>query len=143
MGTGYGAFWANVRPGTPAYEFFVPRMFFNPTECHDGYLEIINDLGYLGLFLLFGYLGSYLSTAIKLIRINHVQASLYLGFLFQQILAGLSESNWLWLDANFIIFTLATVCLARHRLDLTRRASSATAAPILRNPPARSRLTAR
>jgi O-antigen ligase len=118
LGTGYGAFWANVQPGTPAYEFFVPRMFFNPGECHDGYIEIINDLGYVGLLLLFGYLWSYLSRAIRLLKTNYTQATLYLAVLFQQLLSGLTESNWLWIDAEMLIFTLATICLARHQLDM-------------------------
>ena len=124
IGSGYGGFWANVQPGTPAYDYFVPRMFFNPGECHDGYLEITNDLGLLGLFLLFGYLGTYLMSALRLLKTNYTQASLYLGVLFQQILSGLSESNWLWLDAEMLIFTLATMCLARHQFDLRGRRSS-------------------
>lgn len=128
VGTGYGGFWANVRPGTPAYDFFVPRMFFNPGECHDGYLEIINDMGYVGLFLLFGYLATYLRAALRLLRSNYAQATLYLGLLFQQVLSGLSESNWLWLGPDCFIFTLATLCLARHRLDLeSHRASKPSA----------------
>lgn len=121
LGTGYGAFWADVRPGTPAYDFFVPRMFFNPGECHDGYLEIINDLGYVGLILLFWYLISYLRGALRLLKTNYTQSALYLGLLFQQILSGLSESNWLWLDASMLVFTFATICLARHRADLAVR----------------------
>ncbi len=113
MGPGYGAFWDNVHPGTQAYYFFVPRMFFNPGECHDGYLEIINDLGYLGLLLLFGYIGTFLVTALRLLKTNYSQATLYLAVLFQQVLSGLTESNWLWLDAETLIFTLATLCLSR------------------------------
>jgi len=120
-GTGYGGFWADVRPGRPAYDFFVPRMFFNPGECHNGYLEIINDMGYAGLMLLFGYLIGYLRGALRLLKTNYTQAALYLGLLFQQILSGLSESNWLWLDAQMLVFTLATICLARHRADLAVR----------------------
>jgi O-antigen ligase len=138
-GTGYGAFWANVTPGTPAYEFFVPRMFFNPGECHDGYLEIINDLGYLGLALLFAYLGTYLRASLRLLRTNFSQATLYIGVLFQQILSGLSESNWLWLDAEMLIFTLATFCLARHMFDPRPRiASTASASTMLRTPQSRA-----
>ena len=144
MGTGYGAFWANVVPGTPAYDFFVPRMFFNPGECHDGYLEIINDLGYLGLLLLFGYLATYLVAALRLLKTNYAQATLYLGVLFQQILSGLSESNWLWLDAEMLIFTLATLCLARHRLDLvSRRAPKSSAPAYVREAPQRARFAGR
>jgi exopolysaccharide production protein ExoQ len=130
FGSGYGGFWANVQPGTPAYDFFVPRMFFNPGECHNGYLEIINDLGYLGLLLLFGYLATFLTATLKLLKTNYVQASLYLGLLFQQVLSGLSESNWLWLDAEMFIFTLATICLARHRLEQGSRSAPTPLVPV-------------
>jgi len=123
-GSGYGAFWAHVGPGTPAH-VFIERMFFNPGECHDGYLEIINDLGYAGLLLLFGYLFTYLRRALRLLKTQYVQATLYLGLIFQQIISGLTESNWLWLGPDFMIFTLATVCLARHGYDALQRTGSA------------------
>jgi O-antigen ligase len=118
LGTGYGGFWVSGQPGTQAYDFFVPRMFFYPGECHDGYLEIMNDLGFVGLILLLGYLGAYLRAAINLLKTNYTQASLYLAILFQQLLSGLTESNWLWLDAEMIVFTLASFCLAGHRIEL-------------------------
>ena len=120
IGTGYGAFWAHVGPGTPAYVFSM-RMFFNPSECHDGYLEITNDLGLAGLILLLAYLASYLKAALRMIKTDHVQASLYLALLFQQALSGLTESNWLWLGPDFVMFTFATLCLARHRLEADPR----------------------
>jgi exopolysaccharide production protein ExoQ len=140
LGTGYGGFWADVRPGTPAYDFFVPRMFFNPGECHDGYLEIINDMGYVGLLLLFGYLIGYLRAALRLLKTHYTQVALYLALLFQEILAGLSESNWLWLDAQMLIFTLATICLARHKLDAVPRQTARAAAPVADPWPARARV---
>ena len=117
IGTGYGGFWVTAQPGTQAYDFFVPRTYFYPGECHDGYLEVMNDLGLVGLLLLFGYLANYLRSALKLLKTNYTQAALYLAILFQQLLSGLTESNWLWLDAEMIILTLATMCLARHRLE--------------------------
>jgi len=125
LGSGYGAFWAHVGPGTPANAFVV-RMFFNPGECHDGYLEIINDLGFLGLLVLLAYLFTYLMTALKLLKPMHAQATLYLGLLFQQLISGLTESNWLWICPDFMMFTLAALCMAQNMRDLElRRASNA------------------
>jgi O-antigen ligase len=129
IGTGYGGFWAHVGPGTPAYAF-AARMFFNPGECHDGYLEIVNDLGFVGLALLLAYLAAYLKAALRLLTSDYVQASLLLGLLFQQVISGLTESNWLWVGPDFLMFTFATLCLARQSMDYgPRRAARGSSAP--------------
>jgi O-antigen ligase len=92
-------------------------MFFYPGECHSGYLEIINDLGYLGLLLLIGYLWTFIRQCLNLLKTNYSQAGLYLAMLLQQLLTNLSESHWFFLQTDFIMFTLATLCLARNRMD--------------------------
>jgi exopolysaccharide production protein ExoQ len=116
LGSGYGGYWAGPKPDSPSYVFMY-RMFFYPSECHNGYLDIINDLGYAGLLILFGYLGTFLRQSLNLLKTNHQQASLYLAILFQQLLTNLSESHWFFIQADFVIFTLATLCLARHGMD--------------------------
>lgn len=116
LGTGYGAYWTGPRPTSPSFEF-VYKMFFYPGECHSGYLEIINDLGYLGLLLLFGYLWIFIRQCLQLLKNNYAQAGLYFGMLLQQLLTNLSESHWFFLQNDFIMLTLATLCLARSRID--------------------------
>jgi exopolysaccharide production protein ExoQ len=116
LGTGYGAYWTGPRPSSPSF-VFTYRMFFYPGECHSGYLEIVNDLGYLGLLLLFGYLWTFIRQCLNLLKTNYSQAGLYLAMLLQQLLTNLSESHWLFLQCDFIMFTLATLCLARNSMD--------------------------
>jgi O-antigen ligase len=116
LGTGYGAYWVGPVPSSPSY-IFLPEMFFYPGECHNGYLEIINDLGALGLVLLIGYLWNFLRQCLRLLRSNYSQAGLYLAMLFQQLLTNLSESHWLFIQSDCLMLTLATLCLARHSLD--------------------------
>jgi exopolysaccharide production protein ExoQ len=116
LGTGYGAYWTGPRPSSPSF-VFIYKMFFYPGECHSGYLEIINDLGYVGLLLLFGYLWNIIRQCLRLLKINYSQAGLYFAILLEQLLTNLSESHWLFLQSDFILFTLATFCLARSSLD--------------------------
>jgi O-antigen ligase len=118
IGSGYGAYWTGDVPTSPSY-IFESRMYFYPSESHNGYLEIVNDLGFVGLACLLGYLLSHVRQSLQLLKIDRNQGVLYLCFFFQQAVANLSESSWL--SANvplvFIVMTLATFCLARSLVD--------------------------
>jgi len=116
IGSGYGGYWAGPTPTSPSY-IFLRVMYFYPSEAHNGYLDIINDLGYAGLLLLLGYLVTYIRQALRLLRSNYTQSALYLGLIFQQLLTNLSETHWLFVGHDFIVFTLATLGLARSLLD--------------------------
>jgi O-antigen ligase len=118
LGSGYGAYWIGPDPTSPSYDF-VGRMFFYPGEAHNGYLEIVNDLGFAGLIVLFGYLIQYVRQALWLVPFDRNQAALYLAVFFQQAVINLSESCWL--DTNsgysFMATTFATIALARSVVD--------------------------
>jgi exopolysaccharide production protein ExoQ len=116
IGTGYGGYWTAPVPSSPSYAF-VQIMNFYPTEAHNGYLDVINDLGYIGLLLLLGYLIGYIRQALTLLRINYAQATFYLALMFQQLLTNLSESHWFILSHDFVILTFATFGLARTLAD--------------------------
>jgi exopolysaccharide production protein ExoQ len=125
VGTGYGGYWTAPVPSSPSYAF-VQIMNFYPTEAHNGYLDVINDLGYIGLFLLLGYLIAYIRQSLRLLQIDYGQATLYLALMFQQLLTNLSESHWFILSDDFVILTFATFGLARTLVD---------AAPVRRRRP--------
>jgi exopolysaccharide production protein ExoQ len=118
IGSGYGAYWIGPVPTSPSYTF-LGRMYFYPNEAHNGYLEIVNDLGFLGLIVLMGYLISYLRQSLRLLRFDRNQAALYLAIFFQQAIINLSESLWLSVNAglSFTIMTFATIALARSAID--------------------------
>jgi exopolysaccharide production protein ExoQ len=116
IGTGYGGYWAGPIPTSPSY-IFLNVMYFYPSEAHNGYLDIINDLGYVGLILLLGYLIGYIRQGVRLLRRNYAQSALYLGLIFQQLLTNLSETHWLFVGHDFAVFTLATFGLARSLIE--------------------------
>jgi O-antigen ligase len=133
VGTGYGAYWAGPTPDSPSYEFVMRMGSFYPGSAHNGYLEVINDLGWLGLICLLCYLLTYLVQALRVYGANHRQGALYLVLLIQQAIANLSESHWLnVLSVSFVFMTLATAGLGRLLLETRLRARFGT--PVMQVP---------
>jgi len=133
LGTGYGAYWVGPFPTSPSY-VFVSLMFFYPTEAHNGYLEIVNDLGLLGLLCLLVFLYWFIRQALQLMRIDRSQAALYLALLFQEMVINMSESDWFSRTNTFAVLILATTCLSRGLLNvrppiLVRPADNASGLP--------------
>ena len=66
--------------------FITRQSNFYPTEAHNGYLDVINDLGYVGLVCLLGFLLVFLRQSLALLKIDYKQATLYLALLFGELL---------------------------------------------------------
>ena len=123
LGSGFAAFWNPVHPpGTDSY-VFIERMYgFYPGSSHNGYLEIINDLGWVGMLLFLAYIITYVRQALQLQVIDLNQSMLYLALFFQQAITNLSESHWFnVLSIDFVIMTFATVALGRSLLEIRLR----------------------
>lgn len=113
LGTGYGAYWSGPGEGSPSQQFVRLGSFY-PGSAHNGYLEIVIDLGWIGLICLLAYIFTFIRQALRLLEDDRSQGALYLGLLFQQALTNLSETHWFSvLSVDFVIMTLATTALAR------------------------------
>jgi exopolysaccharide production protein ExoQ len=116
VGSGYGAYWTQ-QPESPSMAM-LQRLYFYPTEGHNGYLDVINDLGVLGALCLLAFLLMYLRQGLSLYKTHRVQGALFLTLLFEQLVANLSESRWFnTLSPEFVMFTFATIALGRMLLD--------------------------
>lgn len=130
LGTGYGAFWLGQdHPESPSYAM-IRLLYFYPAEGHNGYLDVINDLGAVGGVCLFAYFIRYIRDGLRLMRSDRAQAALYLTLIFRGFLADMSESHWFnALSIDLVIMTLATTALARSllqiKLDQTARVAPA------------------
>jgi len=122
MGTGYGAYWQEI-PSSPSY-MFKYLMYFYPTESHNGYLEVMNDLGLLGLTCLLVFICWYIRQALQLMLFDRSQAALYLAVLFQEMVLNMSESDWFSRSSTFTMLMLATFCLSRALLEHRLHAQS-------------------
>jgi exopolysaccharide production protein ExoQ len=121
LGTGYGAYWTGAVPTSPSY-VFLSRMYFWPSEAHNGYLDVVNDLGFVGLICLLGYLTVYVRQSLQLFKTDRPEGALYLAIFFQQAMTNLSESCWFSPMGILPVFvtTLATFTLAAALLDQQR-----------------------
>lgn len=82
FGLGFGSFW------TP-----FTRILFRAGEAHNGYLDMVLDLGYLGLILLAVFLLSSCRKAMKGLALDFDWACLWLCFLFMTVLHNATESS--------------------------------------------------
>jgi exopolysaccharide production protein ExoQ len=119
LGSGYGAYWTGPVPSSPSYAFLRLMQGFYPSQAHNGYLEMVNDLGFVGLFCLLGYLVSWVYQSLQLMKLDRGQGMLFLALFFQQAITNLSESTWLAINSAFAIAvaTLATFALSRALLE--------------------------
>ncbi len=123
LGSGYGAYWRGVIPGTPSFEMMA-RLYFYPTEGHNGYLDVLNDLGWAGGVALVGFLVTHLRQCLRLLKSDRAQGSLFLALLFHQMIANLSESRWFnVLSVEFVFQVMATICVARALQDAQERSA--------------------
>jgi O-antigen ligase len=118
LGTGYGAFWVGPFDTSPSYEF-LKRLYFYPGEAHNGYLDVVLDLGYVGLVLLGAFIVRYLVLSIRLLKIDRPQALLYLSLMIYFLLANLTESSWLTIgpNPNWMMVGLAVFAMSRQLIE--------------------------
>lgn len=125
FGTGYAAYWtAAPTAGTDSFEFVRRMGSFYPGSAHNGYFDVVNDLGWAGLACLFGYAITQVLHSLRLANGERTQAVLYLAVFLQQAITNLSETHWFSVQSvDFVIMTLTTTALARSLLERRLRAA--------------------
>jgi O-antigen ligase len=122
LGCGFGAYWVPPMIGTASH-IFLERLRFYPWEAHNGYLDVLNELGSAGLVILIGYLLVHVRQSLQVFRVDRAQAALYLGLFLEQAIGNLSESHFFNVnDIGFVFMTLASATLARYLVDQRFRA---------------------
>jgi exopolysaccharide production protein ExoQ len=135
LGTGYNAYWIGPVPGSPSILTMARYSDYYPGEAHNGYLDVINDLGYVGLICLLGYILVFLRQSLVLLRADYSQGVLYLSLLFVNLITNLTDSNWFNYESlNFVVTVLVVFALARAALDRRMRAAPAVRPPPLPTP---------
>ncbi len=120
FGSGYGAFWMLNLPTPDKESFFVMARLhgFYPGSSHNGYLQVLNDLGAVGLIFLLGYIAVFIRQSLRLYNIDRTQGALFIGLLLQQAIINMEEPSWLnSVNFDFVPMSVATTCLARALLD--------------------------
>jgi O-antigen ligase len=108
LGTGYGGFWLGLEG--PSYTI-VRHFSWRPGQAHNGYIEVTNELGYVGLALLLVLLGNHLRNIYRLYKQGDgLMTVFHLSILASAMLLNVSESSFmrtthLW----WIILTISII----------------------------------
>jgi len=93
LGTGFGGFWMGLEG--PSYS--IVRMFsWRPGQAHNGYIDIVNELGYVGLALLLLVFLAHLKNIYYINRMGDgLTAIFHLAILLVVLLLNVSETNFM------------------------------------------------
>ena len=121
LGTGYGAYWVGPVPTSPSF-VFLARMWMYPTQSHNGFLEITNDLGFVGLTVLMCYVVVYIRQSLSVFKFDRTEGALFIAIMFQQIIVNLQEAVWITPKVSSSVMTMfATVAVGRMLLERQRQ----------------------
>ena len=127
LGVGYGAFWLGA--GGPS-QYIADALHWMPLTAHNGYLDILNELGAAGLALMAGMLVWHLAQLARLMRVDRPTAAVHLGLLALMAINNFSESELLkdvLFQNIFFIYSSTAVSATLH---LHRRRAAPAPAPM-------------
>lgn len=136
QGAGYGAFW--LGPGSPSQPI-LDQLPWIPFQSHNGYLDIINELGAIGFSLFVGLLLTHLVQLYRLGRYDQPLAAFNTALLAIICITNMSESS-LMRGVNYphILLMFSSVCvssaLRRYRLGILKSPSAQVAQTRVRVP---------
>lgn len=91
LGAGYSAFWLSDNFSGPSGEV-LRQIKFIVNNSHNGYLEVLNELGIVGFTLLIGFLCCQFMQLFRLMKLNRAVASFGLAFMVYEIFLNISEA---------------------------------------------------
>lgn len=118
LGVGYAAFWRG--DGSPS-QYIADVLFWAPTTAHNGYIDLINELGLVGLLLFLALCVVQLVRIGQLHKHQRVDASAHLAMLLPFLLWNFSETSAVnaYGQLQFIVWCSLMMAEVAHR----RRAS--------------------
>lgn len=127
IGGGYGGFWdiSNER-----LAYIVSRLGFLPIQAHNGYLEVFNDLGYVGLALAVSILAFYALHLVWHLFTAPALVAFHLALGVYVIEVNFSESA-LFRTTQFLnLLFVASFLLVAGKLSIPRPGADADAIPV-------------
>ncbi|MES1925296.1 O-antigen ligase family protein [Salinisphaera sp. T31B1] len=111
LGTGYGAFWLGA--GGPA-PWLTQNLYGILWQAHDGYLDVLNETGLIGMALVLGFIGVHLRQIGLLASHDRGNAVLHAVFLAFFLLSNIAESS-LFRPIHFMFFLSIVMSLSLSR----------------------------
>ncbi|MFZ6753091.1 O-antigen ligase family protein [Undibacterium sp. Dicai25W] len=116
MGLGYGAFW--LGPDSLS-QFIITALNWIPLQSHNGYLDILNEQGMVGLTLCVLCLFAQVVSLVIMGRKDRTQAAFWSAMLFVTVVTNFTESSLFrgfGFQNVFFIFALVACTSANRRL---------------------------
>jgi exopolysaccharide production protein ExoQ len=133
LGTGYSSFWLGNRLQTLWIIFH-----WQPNEAHNGYIEILLNLGWVGIVLLASLILSGYRNGIALFSRDPEAGSLRLAYIVVAVVYNFTESGFRMLNPTWIFFIFAILALPEAPVSKTVAVENQEPATI----PARELVTA-
>jgi exopolysaccharide production protein ExoQ len=122
LGFGYGAFWTGE--GGPA-EYIEQALGWMPPHAHNGYLDVLNELGEVGLGLFLGTLAWHAASLIRLYFIDSEDAAMHMALFVSILVSNFSETQLLADTAFQNLIFLYSAMSVSARLAVHKQASKA------------------
>ena len=122
LGIGYGAFW--LGEGS-ASQYIIDVMHWVPLQSHNGYLDILNELGFVGIGLFIGVMLFHIFNLTRFMKIDREEAAIHWMLLLFILISNITESE-LFRGISFqnILFIFSSVVVS-SRLTMYRRTQAA------------------
>ena len=118
LGGGYGGFWVG-RNSISGYVIIGDDLY--PGQSHNGYLDVYNDMGILGLVLLALIVVVSLYRARRVLALDHAEGRIHLAIAFLCIFNNLGESTYFrgtnFLNIVFLASFIRTGCIVKQARD--------------------------
>lgn len=121
IGGGYGAFWAG-RESISGYVIMGDNLY--PGQSHNGYVDIYNELGYVGAAILVILITIGLARAGRLLLANHPEGRLHLAIILLCTFLNLGESTFLRTTAFMNIIFIASFVRATALLRVQKKSTN-------------------
>jgi O-antigen ligase len=107
FGTGYGGFWLGTEGRSG---ILTSRLNWGPTQSHNGYLDVLNELGAVGLGIVLIFLLSYGWRLYRLFRLERAASYPYIVLFLVMIFFNFSETSLLRTTRlSWVVFVVAMV----------------------------------
>lgn len=135
LGAGYGAFWLGADVG--GSRTIAELLYWVPHQAHNGYLDVLNEGGIVGLTLLIGYLMWFVWALARFWQVDPNTAALHIVLFVYVLISNVSESDFFRpMMPMFVIHLFSAMEIARHlfehrlRVTLHERTEGHRAGPI-------------
>lgn len=142
LGTGYGGFWTGTEGPSAA---LVARLDWGPpTQSHNGYLEVTNEIGFVGMGLLVVALIAQAVNVVRLSQRGEYQHAFFFGsVLIAMVFINYAESSFLRTTQFWWITLCVSIVEAHVRLRHAPEAERLKAQAMAPRPTRRGRLSLR